>query len=106
MTLIQPNKKITALPPLFIAALVIPIILGVIWLILLYNTTVDLRHRFTTTKSAIQTIGTENSQMKDQVFSLLDKAHLEALAKERGLKEDRNPQFVTLDTQWEFASHY
>ena len=67
-----------------------------IW-VFVYIQTVDLRHDLVDAKQYLEETKTENADLKNEYYSLVDTNSLETLAKERGFIRDKNPQ-------WAFAS--
>lgn len=105
MTLIQPNKKIHSFSIGLLIAACIPIAAGTLWFIMLYNKTVDLTHRTQAAKAETERVESASAELKDAIFSLLTRTHLERLAEARGLVKETYPSYLT-PHQWEFASHF
>ncbi|OGY57929.1 MAG: hypothetical protein A3E61_00035 [Candidatus Colwellbacteria bacterium RIFCSPHIGHO2_12_FULL_43_12] len=97
MTVIQPNKikSLTHLIFIFGFILVFMASLSVVF----YSRTVSLRHDMATAQKEIDDMKVKNAELKNSFYSLVDSGELEKLATEKGLINDKNPQ-------WEFASQY
>jgi len=80
-------------------------ILGIVLLatfvsvIFLHLHTVDLRHNIASAQTELEDLKVENSELKNNFYSMMDSENLEKLAAERGLVKEKNPQ-------WAFASEY
>ena len=103
MTFIQPKKN-SRLFPKILAALVIPIILGVFGLIIIYNQNVSLSHDISKIEGKIREIENANSQVKEKIFSLLNNANIEEIAASGQLVTEKNPEYFSTNKQWAFAS--
>ena len=97
MTVIQPNKikSLTHLIFIFGFILVFMASLSVVF----YSRTVSLRHDMATAQKEIDDMKVKNAELKNSFYSFVDSGELEKLATEKGLINDKNPQ-------WEFASQY
>ena len=95
MTILQPNKY-KDLKGLVISLGVFMVGIILIW-VFVYIQTVDLRHDLVDAKQYLEETKTENADLKNEYYSLVDTNSLETLAKERGFIRDKNPQ-------WAFAS--
>lgn len=107
MTLIQPHQPKNIF---FIAvgALFLLLFTGALWLILLYNQTVNFRHGISAATARVQTLQTENADVKDQLLSFLNGSDTGAFATERNLVQEKNPHYLraSQDQQWVFASRF
>lgn len=106
MTLIQPGKNFGYLY-VVLMVLTFPLITGVIWLVLIYNQTVDVRHGISDTKSELQRLEIQNAEYKEKLFKVLDTASLLQIAKTNSFEQDTKPRYleVSKDNQWALASH-
>lgn len=93
MTIIQPKNKKTFWNKV-LAGLVAGVILVAFSLVLLYARFVNLNHSIAEARRALEKIQTENAELKDRIFALLDQGRLESLAAERGLIKEKNPQYL------------
>jgi cell division protein FtsB len=96
MTIIQPNKyqNIKRLTIILSSILIGVVVFGVF----LYLQTVNAKHDLTKMKQELENMRVQNAELKEKYYSLVDATSLEQLAEERGLIQDKNPQ-------WAFASH-
>lgn len=105
MTFIQPNKNKNILNGI-IAALVLGIVLISLWLIVLYNQAINLDHAILNTDRELQKLQAANAELKEKTVALLAGDSLVAFAAERGLVQERNPQYLELTAakKWDIAS--
>lgn len=95
MTIIQPNKHkdikrlVTSLGVFLVGSILV--------LVFVYLQTVDLEHDLAKSRTQLEDAKVENADLKNEYYNLIDADNLEALAKERGFIEDKNPK-------WAFAS--
>lgn len=82
-----------------------PAILGFIYVIILYNQTVDLKHSIADMKAETQKIEVQSADLKDQYFAIFDPAKVESTAKARGLVKENKPAYLESNT-WALASHF
>ncbi len=59
-----------------------------------YSRTVGLKHEILSYKETVKAEKTENAELKNTLFKMTDPQILEAIAEEKGLVEDKNPQWV------------
>lgn len=93
MTIIQPHVKTSSFT-LIIAILIAALLLGSLWLIMLYNQLVNLDHGVFELKDRLSELQTSSAELKDKTFSLFDSRILEQIAVERRLVKDPNPQYL------------
>lgn len=108
MTFIKPNQKLTfSSKRLFILGL-IPIFCCLVLLIVLYNKTVETRHRIADVRNELQRIEGKKAELNDRVLSLFSRNNIETFVSEHGLQEDRSPRYILVDNtiKWEVASQY
>ncbi len=105
MTFIQPNQNKNILNKI-IAVLALGIVLISVWLIVLYNQTVNLDHAIAGMTDNIQKLQAANADLKSRTVALLTGQDFEALAAEKGLVQERNPQYLelTVANKWDIAS--
>ena len=77
---------------------------AVVVLIVLYSETVSANHALAQTTLSLQKIEAENGEYKDKIFSFIHSDASKALVEERGLVQDKNPEYFELGPQWTFAS--
>jgi cell division protein FtsB len=94
MTFIQPNKTSVAFR-IFLVLVVAGLTVGTFWLIALYNQTVNLNHEIAAAKAELDSIGTENTALNNQIVTTLgNTSQLTAIATSDGLVAVK-PQYVT-----------
>lgn len=103
MTLIQPKKESRSSSTIFIF-LLIPIFVGVVSIVIIYNQIVSLNHEISEAQKRIQTVKAENSELKEKVFSFFSATSLEKAISSGGLIKDKNPEYFTLNNQWALVS--
>ena len=72
--------------------------LATFWLVMSYNKVVSLDHGISNAKQSINKIQSQNAELKNQTFSLLDGNYLQKFALERNLVQDKNPQYLEVNT--------
>src|SRR3990167_6829516 len=97
MTVIQPNKNESLTHLMFIFGFIL--VLVAFLCVVLYSRTVSLRHDIAAVQADINDMKVKNAELKNSFYSLVDSGQLEKLATEKGLVNDKNPQ-------WEFASQF
>ena len=107
MTLIQPKiQNPLSLFNTLLGGFLLLFLVGVVWLIMLYTGTVNLRHGVMTFRSNIETMQVQNATIKDQMFALLSGDSLASVAAANNLIRDTNPRYLQLKPIWEVASRY
>lgn len=91
---------------LILGVLVVAVVAGVFGMVALYNSTVNLNHNITEAKTELNTIGTENTNLQNQVIADLGSGTaLASIVSADGLVQDQNPQyFQNSPAQWPLAS--
>lgn len=94
MTIIQPNKNKDLIKTIFLLGL----LLGttIIYGVFVYLQTVGLRHDLEIHKAELEKMHLENAEIKNKFFQLVDSDNLEKLAKEKGLVQEKNPQWASV----------
>lgn len=77
---------------------------AVLWLVILYNQIVNLRHSFAEETLHFQEIQATNAELKDVALRLFDDENLKGFAEERGLIQDKKPQYLLASQQWASVS--
>ncbi len=93
MTIIQPLKNKNKLSPI-ILVLIIFLMAG--FYIYEYNRLVSFNFRIQSLEKTLVDYRVLNSDLKRQLYQLVDSARLEELAKESGLVLDQQPQYLGL----------
>jgi cell division protein FtsL len=95
MTIIKPNKqKKESLWTWIISSVGIMLVLSVIACGCVYSKIVGIEHEIAALEENISLGKTKNAELKTAVFRMTDPQILEAIAEEKGLIEDKNPQWV------------
>ncbi len=100
MTFIQPNKNKRA-NTLILVALFLLLAAGSLYLIVLYNKSVNFEHGTAAAKQKLSTIEAQTTDIKNNLFTLLNASKAESVASGK-LVEERSPEYV----QWSYASGY
>lgn len=95
MTFIQPHKKKKF--QYFIAALLLFFLASGGFYIFEYNELVSIRHDIKRMEKEINRLESENVDLKNDLYSLIDPGKLESVAMELGFFLDRNPGFLNLN---------
>jgi cell division protein FtsL len=95
MTIIRPNEqKIEARKKLLVFLAGGTLIVSIIFCGILYSKTVDIKHEITSTKEFLREGKLVNAELRNTIFKMTDPQMLEEIAEEKGLIEDKNPQWV------------
>jgi len=70
------------------------LIASIIFCGFIYSKTVGLKHEILSHKESVKAERTANAELKNDLFKMTDPQMLEAIAEEKGLIEDKNPQWV------------
>lgn len=97
MTVIQPNKNENLTHLMFIFGFILVFV--AFSCVIFYSRTVSLRHDIARAEQEIDDMKVKNAELKNSFYALVDSNALQQLAAEKGLVNDKNPQ-------WEFASQY
>jgi cell division protein FtsL len=103
MTFIQPNKSRGILNLIFAALAVCLIVVGAA-IIILYNRLVNLNHGIDGLRVEFLTLQSQNADIKDKVFESLNAANNPEILAKYGLTQDKNPEYVQINSQWSYAS--
>lgn len=93
MTYIHSNHRTFDTLNLVLAGLIFTALVGVFWLVALYNNVVNVSHNISLAKAKLDTVGAENTTLNSQVAAALSSAATGNLANSDGLIEDNNPQY-------------
>jgi cell division protein FtsL len=100
MTIVKPNKKRKEAVWMWIfASLGIALVFSIISCGYVYAKTVVLRHDIASLEEVIDDEKTENAELNNEIFRMTDPQMLEAIAEEKGLVEDNDPQWVFASLQ-------
>ncbi|MFA6354250.1 MAG: hypothetical protein WCX12_01030 [Candidatus Paceibacterota bacterium] len=104
MTFLQHSKEKAILTKLIIIG-VFPLVLGVIWLIIVYNQRVNLNHEISAVNIEIKNTQAETAELQKKYFSFLDAVSLAKIKSERNLQETKKPNYFSEKNQWAFVSN-
>lgn len=98
MTIIQPNKTGSY------TNIVLAILAGVltvfsVWLVVLYNRSVNLNHNISDLKAQIKNTETETAELKDRIFTILDTQALSRIAETEGLVKENSPRYLEVPSK-------
>jgi len=105
MTFIQPEKNNGFLGK-FLMILMVGLFSGAIWLVVLYNNTVNLAHGAAEMRTELQSVQSQNAEAENKMFTLLTQSASAELVKKDNLVQDKNPEYLETNSQWLYASHY
>jgi len=95
MTIVKPNsQKNESAWKLVFSLAGIALVASVIFCGFIYSKTVGLKHEISSHKESVKAERTANAELKNDLFKMTDPQMLEAIAEEKGLVEDKNPQWV------------
>ena len=96
MTIIEPNKSRSSIH-FPIAGVIGLVLILVIFSVFLYSNSVDLRHRLSVLDRKVADIKTENAELGNALYAMLDFKNLETLVGDMWLvKESRREYFLAL----------
>ncbi len=98
MTIIHPHKT---LPFINIILTVLAGVLVVfsVWLVILYNRSVNLDHNISSFKAQIKNTETQTAELKDRIFTLFDAQALSHIAETGGLVKENSPRYLEVPSQ-------
>jgi len=102
MTYIQPDHYKKNILNLVLAGLIFTSLVGVFWLIALYNSIVNLDHTIAAAKTELDAIGVQNTTLNQQVATALGNISSGDLAAANGLIQDNHPTYIK--QSWPIAS--
>lgn len=105
MTIFQPEKKNKTLT-FALAGLICALSVGACALIGMYASVVSLEHDIAKTSRYIESLESNSSELRDEVFALSSGNRIGELAVQRGLITEREPRYVTIENVWSRASRY
>lgn len=109
MTYIHPERNQKNILNFILTGLIFTCLLGVFWLIALYNNVVNLSHNLATAKTQLDAVGAQNTSLNNQVVAAMGDVTSGDLAVAGGLVQDNHPAYFTINqpsTQqsWPIAS--
>ena len=105
MTFIQPNKNNSILNGILVM-LGILTLGGIFLLVGLYNSTVNLNHTISAAKTELDAISAENTSLNNAVIAALGNNQIMTFVAANNLVQDKNPQYLPVDSKWLLASQY
>ena len=108
MTFVQSQSLSSSLLQfrLLFAALLAIAVAGVVSLVFLYNSLVDIRHDASASQNLALRLEGENAELEQRIIALVDSRALAAFAATRGLVKETSPRYLEGTAQWAFASRY
>lgn len=108
MTYLHPDHRQKSILNFVLAGLICTSLLGVFWLVALYNNVVNLNHNIETAKSELDSIGAQTTTLNSKVIALLGGVTSGNLATGNGLVRDDHPQYYQQSSHqypaWPIAS--
>ena len=101
MTYIRPNKDHSTLNVVLLF-LGIGFFLGAVWLVVLYNNSVNFSHGLSEMKAEFQEVQAANVELREHIFSVLDTLNSKDLAAQHNLVQEKKPQYLELISQAPF----
>ncbi|OGY63050.1 MAG: hypothetical protein A2745_03610 [Candidatus Harrisonbacteria bacterium RIFCSPHIGHO2_01_FULL_44_13] len=92
MTIIEPNKNKIRLNPFLIAAVFCLIAIALLN-IYIYNQNVNLKDLLNADNKKLEELEVANAEFKNNFYQTVDSRNLNALAKQLGLREERQPRY-------------
>jgi len=95
MTIIQPNKnknQINLVISLLLLAIVVLISQG----IYIYSQSVTLRYDTDKLEKNLRELEAQNAEIKNKIFTFFDPENIKRIAEEKGLIEEKNPQYIKI----------
>lgn len=102
MTYIQSEHSEKNILNFVIVGLICTALVGVFFLVGLYNNVVNLNHDITTAKAQLDVTGGQNTTLNSQVATALGNVSSGGLATADGLVQDNNPTYF--NQSWPIAS--
>lgn len=93
MTIIHPHKT-SPFINIILALLAGVLVVSSVWLVVLYNRSVNLDHNISSLKAQIKNMETETAELKDRIFTLLDTQALSRIAETEGLVKENSPRYL------------
>src|SRR5437870_13429674 len=105
MTFIHPKKESNILNKILFV-LIIGLVLCAFWMVILYNNLVNFNHGLSNLKKEFGSVQTQNAELKDKIFSLINSARQNNLNGSE-LIQDKNPSYLevgSINQKWSYAS--
>jgi cell division protein FtsL len=100
MTIIRPNQKFSLVDVLLFISLIL-LFFASLALVIIYNYVVNFENSILEKQKEIKKTETQIAESKENLFNLLSSENLKKIAEENGLIEEKNPEYVELNSnQW------
>jgi len=100
MTIIRPHQKFSLVDVLLFISLIL-LFFASLALVIIYNYVVNFENSILEKQKEIKKIETQIAESKENLFNLLSSENLKKIAEENGLIEEKNPEYVELNSnQW------
>jgi cell division protein FtsL len=100
MTIIRPHQKFSLVDVLLFISLIL-LFFASLALVIIYNYVVNFENSILEKQKEIKKTETQIAESKENLFNLLSSENLKKLAEENGLIEEKNPEYVELNSnQW------
>lgn len=103
MTFIQPKKETNQFAKLNVF-LIIPIFVGLVLLVILYNQIVSINHEISLSRKKLGNLEAQSAELKEKLFGFLSSNNMSELASSRNLVSEKNPEYFNPQKQWAFVS--
>ena len=97
MTYIHPDYHSKSILNMVLAGLVCISLLGVFWLVALYNNIVNLNHNIAAMKADLDSVGAANTTLNSQITAALNTVTQGNLAAVDGLVQDNHPTYLPVN---------
>jgi len=92
MTVIQPNKSKSIIQLIFGVGMIL--MLFAVSNVMLYSKSVSLTHDISQLRNKLDTLQVDNADLKNTLYQKTGSEALEKLAADRGMVQDKNPQWA------------
>jgi cell division protein FtsL len=100
MTIIRPHQKFSLVDVLLFISLIL-LFFASLALVIIYNYVVNFENSILEKQKEIKKVETQIAESKENLFNLLSSENLKKIAEENGLIEEKNPEYVELNSnQW------
>jgi cell division protein FtsL len=100
MTIIRPYQKFSLVDVLLFISLIL-LFFASLALVIIYNYVVNFENSILEKQKEIKKVETQIAESKEDLFNLLSSENLKKIAEENGLIEEKNPEYVELNSnQW------
>lgn len=82
----------------------IPLVIGAIWLVFVYNQVVSINHDISSIKKEIELNLEETAALKEKVFNFYNSDNVDLVISQLNLVKEKNPEYFKISEKWVFAS--